>query len=404
MSDDGAVNPFASPQAPSAQPMQVVRQRVVAAYKSARFRALFVWGALGLWVAASALNFAWGSRQQGIWQSYSKGPITPDSPELMEQYAIHLGLRVTLMLILAAVLCIVSVCYLVWMWLAYRNLYALGATKLRQSPGWAVAFYILPFVNFFKPYEGMNDLVRGSDPRGLNYDDGMGNSRRALVMSWWIVMLLDAVLLRMTSNVTWEKPQVQDLVNDSTGVMVQAGFSFFAIAFMAYMVWRIDRHQAARAHVIEQLPRDEYSYAYEEAAAVMPTIAPIAASVAPTPAVAVTATPQPAPQVAPTVAPKPTPQVAPKPTPQIAPKPQPVVTAAPVRPAPVAPVNAPAPKPVAVPAPAPAAPIAATKPAPAPNPPVAAEPPAEVPPAAPPPVKTPPVSKPPFRPNYNFKK
>jgi hypothetical protein len=73
-----------------------------------------------------------------------------------------------------------------WIYVAHRNLPALGAERLRYTPGWAVGMFFIPILNLWKPFQAMSDLVRASrDPRYWHLDD-----TPVLVGFWWALWLV----------------------------------------------------------------------------------------------------------------------------------------------------------------------------------------------------------------------
>jgi hypothetical protein len=79
---------------------------------------------------------------------------------------------------------------LLWLHRAYRNLFALGARGLDDSPGWAVGSFFIPLVNVYLPYRIVSDVWNGSRPAPTA---GEPIPRRArivpLVLAWWLVWM-----------------------------------------------------------------------------------------------------------------------------------------------------------------------------------------------------------------------
>ncbi|QYO65100.1 DUF4328 domain-containing protein [Leptolyngbya sp. 7M] len=44
------------------------------------------------------------------------------------------------------------VLFLVWLYRAHKNLFSLKPTHLDFSPGWAVGWWFIPFLNLVRPY------------------------------------------------------------------------------------------------------------------------------------------------------------------------------------------------------------------------------------------------------------
>jgi hypothetical protein len=98
---------------------------------------------------------------------------------------------------------IVSVVALVfemmWVHRTYRNLPALGAQGLRFSPGWAVAYYFIPIISFYRPFQVMRETWRASDP-----DHPGGTSWQAVsvppIVNWWWGLSLFMGLVSLISG------------------------------------------------------------------------------------------------------------------------------------------------------------------------------------------------------------
>ncbi|HKZ05971.1 MAG TPA: DUF4328 domain-containing protein [Methylomirabilota bacterium] len=80
--------------------------------------------------------------------------------------------------------------FLAWMHRAYRNLPALGASRLGYSPRWAVGAFLVPVLNLVHPYHVVRELWREShvDPADV------GTSLSASLIRWWWVLFVASVL------------------------------------------------------------------------------------------------------------------------------------------------------------------------------------------------------------------
>jgi hypothetical protein len=57
---------------------------------------------------------------------------------------------------------ITAILFLVWVYVAKANTLRLGATGLKVSPAWAVAWYLIPIANFWKPCQTMDETWQAS--------------------------------------------------------------------------------------------------------------------------------------------------------------------------------------------------------------------------------------------------
>ncbi len=68
-------------------------------------------------------------------------------------------------LALTAVALLTAVCFLAWIYRAYENLRALGATDLKYSSGWAIGGFFVPVLNLVRPFQVVTEIWKASAPR-----------------------------------------------------------------------------------------------------------------------------------------------------------------------------------------------------------------------------------------------
>lgn len=59
---------------------------------------------------------------------------------------------------------VTGIVFLVWVYRAYNNLFALKARNLEFTPGWAVGWWFIPFANLVKPFQVIREIFNESDP------------------------------------------------------------------------------------------------------------------------------------------------------------------------------------------------------------------------------------------------
>ncbi len=96
---------------------------------------------------------------------------------------------VMLLGLLAGVVC------LVWIYRAYSNLPALGARDLKFTPEWAVGWWFMPFLHFFRPYQVMHELWHASDP-GTSDEAAKQVGAPATLLGWWWAFFVGSLILR----------------------------------------------------------------------------------------------------------------------------------------------------------------------------------------------------------------
>jgi hypothetical protein len=88
---------------------------------------------------------------------------------------------------LSLVVYIVSgIIFLNWMYRAYGNLPALAQVRSQSTPGLAVAYFFIPFLSLYKPFQVFQEMWRRSDP---NAALPIASQSSGLVTGWWLAYL-----------------------------------------------------------------------------------------------------------------------------------------------------------------------------------------------------------------------
>lgn len=85
-----------------------------------------------------------------------------------------------------------AVFFLIWVYRVCSNAYVFAPQHLTITPGWTVGYFFVPILNFFRPFQAMQDAWRASEP-GLDLRADPGGWTRvaggAVVGWWWAVWL-----------------------------------------------------------------------------------------------------------------------------------------------------------------------------------------------------------------------
>ena len=150
-----------------------------------------------------------------------------------------------------AVFLATAIAFLLWLHRAYRNLPALGNPRqqLEYSPGWAVGYFFIPFVNLVYPYRAVREIWQKSDPRVRTDDDFMwqDTSTPALLVAWWIMWLASGVTSRIYATLT-SKAETPDTILWATkfGILPDV-LSIIAAVLALLVVKKIDERQEERS-------------------------------------------------------------------------------------------------------------------------------------------------------------
>lgn len=146
-----------------------------------------------------------------------------------------------------------GITFLLWLYQARVNLRALGVRRPAYSRTWTWAGFLLPVLNFFRPYQVMREIWQASDPRNLDPFQWKSVRVPPLLMLWWatVVGWLALETLALLSNVgaglNLAKLQLSQSVSIGADVMAA-----MAALFACFVVSRIsDAQEAKRARQLE---------------------------------------------------------------------------------------------------------------------------------------------------------
>lgn len=87
----------------------------------------------------------------------------------------------------ASVLC--AILFLMWKHRASKNLAPLGVSNQRFSPRWAVAYYFIPILNLFRPYQAMEEIYLHS-----RIEDTASTPSYSILTAWWCLWLISWII------------------------------------------------------------------------------------------------------------------------------------------------------------------------------------------------------------------
>ena len=167
-----------------------------------------------------------------------------------------------------AVYLITGVLFLMWIYRAYWNLKALGARKPAYSPGWAVGYFFVPFINLVRPYEIVKEIWRGSNPdvgvseelakqRGLSL--GQYSSTSRLVGFWWVSWLAANIINYLTAKLSGIADTPDEFLRATFASMLGDALSVIAALGAMLVIKKIDDMQEEKyaRQAAPSPPRDD---------------------------------------------------------------------------------------------------------------------------------------------------
>lgn len=140
------------------------------------------------------------------------------------------------------------VVFLMWLYRARRNLTALGITAVRWSPGWAIAWWFIPIMSLFRPYQVVKETWEASDPTAAPSERLAANS--SAYLSWWWGLFLVFTIGNRASDRYATVSDPADLTTAATLTVIDVailitgiGAAWLAIRFMREITLRQRQRQ-----------------------------------------------------------------------------------------------------------------------------------------------------------------
>jgi Domain of unknown function (DUF4328) len=146
-------------------------------------------------------------------QNLQPGLAAPDAITKADAEANDMRQRIIGILQLALIV-ITATIFLRWIYRANKNARALGAAGMQFTPGWAVGWYFIPFMNLWVPYQAVKEIWKVS----ANPADWLNAPRGAILPWWWFCFIVSGI----AGDVAY---QIQLLSNDVSTYIASDVFS-----------------------------------------------------------------------------------------------------------------------------------------------------------------------------------
>jgi hypothetical protein len=201
-------------------------------------RALAVIILLGLTILCDVAGLAVDSLQYRQVEDSIHG-IKPNQAQATLNDTLELGLGALDFLLTIAT----GVLFCVWTYRAYKNLRRLGVRGLKHSPGWAVGFFFIPFVNLYKPCVVFLEMWKASDPAAPANDAYAWQERSGgvLIGFWWTCWIIAGVMAQVSghASVLTRHPGLHELEIRIVLLALARLVSILAAVLAIFVVMRI---------------------------------------------------------------------------------------------------------------------------------------------------------------------
>jgi len=185
-----------------------------------------------------------------LYFNLDSSPQLQDLEEEVNVFEVFMGL-LGIGEILVHVLTVIAFC--MWFYRAYKNLKLWKITGLKYSPGWAVGYFFIPFLNLFRPYQIAQEIWKASDPQvsvraGSQWRDNKGSN---VIGAWWaswiFANIIGQIAFRMSMS---QRSTMADQKASILAEVISESVSILAGAVAALMILKIQSRQSQKLESI----------------------------------------------------------------------------------------------------------------------------------------------------------
>jgi len=145
-----------------------------------------------------------------------------------------------------------AVAFFMWIYRANKNLRSLRAAGLSFTPGWAVGWFFVPFMNLFRPYQVVSEIWKASDPMVNMADDTSWKAvtTSPIVGCWWALFLISNFIANIALRTLFSGIELSDLLDSTYAYVVSDGIDVIYLLTAIFMVRRIGQFQEAKNKLI----------------------------------------------------------------------------------------------------------------------------------------------------------
>lgn len=160
----------------------------------------------------------------------------PDEADTDRAYSFQLEMNVAQTLL--SRICVVS--FLIWFHRVHNNLTRAGLSGLRFTPQWAVAGFVLPLINFVRPYQVMAEVWQKTTELRAMQENQFAPPRSNAIIRWWWGSFLAMAFASFAALILGQAADLpMEFLISGWVWFVSDVFVFLAAIAAILVVWRI---------------------------------------------------------------------------------------------------------------------------------------------------------------------
>ena len=150
--------------------------------------------------------------------------------------------------------------FLMWLHRASSNLIGLGYVNQKFSPGWAVGWWFVPIMSFFRPFQVMKEIWKNSHPEN-KYTSELESDNPSLMYQkdelssdlmgwWWGVWLVSNWIGNVAARMWFRADTTEELIGADIFQLFINGIDIVAVIMLFIIVNQITSNQEIKSQVV----------------------------------------------------------------------------------------------------------------------------------------------------------
>jgi hypothetical protein len=93
---------------------------------------------------------------------------------------------------------------------------------IENSPGWTIAYFLIPIISFFKPYVALKEIYSISNNELTKY-----STKNNIHIIWWLLYLIKGISLRFVSD-------IENINLITLNIVVLINLSYYFVTYLVF--------------------------------------------------------------------------------------------------------------------------------------------------------------------------
>ena len=157
--------------------------------------------------------------------------VTVEEADTNDSRQLIVGLAQMIIFIATAIL------FSMWLYRVSYNLSPLGIRSRKHTPGWTVAYFYIPIINLYRPYQAIKEIWQASNPETDLTNSNWQQTSTSYILGLWWTLWAAGLLFTRIANRTQRAESLSSMVS-SDWMSIISGILITLAAVLALLVVR----------------------------------------------------------------------------------------------------------------------------------------------------------------------